>query len=189
MSFLRWAGSKKKLLKRLLPYWQTSGCVRYVEPFAGSAMLFFAAHPQQALLADTNEDLIEMYADVLNLLQSMKIVEENEHRFLKSMSRYDDLKCKRQVVVTDDWYPCIDGNKIDLHLMLLCYPSSHKDYGNYCAKLTAWGGDDTGIEIERICWDLPSALKEYNQLLEIYNDIPDGVSRRWLCEKYGFKPA
>ena len=61
MSFLRWAGSKKKLLKRLLPYWQTSGCVRYVEPFAGSAMLFFAAHPQQALLADTNEDLIEMY--------------------------------------------------------------------------------------------------------------------------------
>ena len=61
MSFLRWAGSKKKLLKRLLPYWQTSECGRYVEPFAGSAMLFFAAHPQQALLADTNEDLIEMY--------------------------------------------------------------------------------------------------------------------------------
>ena len=61
MSFLRWAGSKKKLLKRLLPYWQSSGCGRYVEPFAGSAMLFFAAHPQKALLADTNEDLIEMY--------------------------------------------------------------------------------------------------------------------------------
>ena len=61
MSFLRWAGSKKKLLKRLLPYWQASGCGRYVEPFAGSAMLFFAAQPQQALLADTNEDLIEMY--------------------------------------------------------------------------------------------------------------------------------
>ena len=34
MSFLRWAGSKKKLLKRLLPYWQSSGCGRYVEPFA-----------------------------------------------------------------------------------------------------------------------------------------------------------
>lgn len=61
MSFLRWAGSKKKLLKRLLPYWQTSECERYVEPFAGSAMLFFAAHPQQAFLADTNEDLIDMY--------------------------------------------------------------------------------------------------------------------------------
>ena len=60
-SFLRWAGSKKKLLKRLLPYWQAANCTRYVEPFAGSAMLFFAARPQHALLADTNEDLIEMY--------------------------------------------------------------------------------------------------------------------------------
>ena len=135
------------------------------------------------------QDLIEMYADVLNLLQSMKIVEENERRFDNSLSRYDGLKCNRQVVVTDDWYPCVDGNKVDLHLMLLCCLSSHKDYGNYCAKLTVWGGDDTGIEIERICWDLPSALKEYSQLLEIYNAIPDGVSRRWLCEKYGFKPA
>ncbi len=61
MSFLRWAGSKKKLLNRLLPYWQASGCQRYVEPFAGSAMLYFAAQPRQALLADTNEDLIAMY--------------------------------------------------------------------------------------------------------------------------------
>ncbi len=61
MSFLRWAGSKKKILKSLLPYWQCSGYKRYVEPFAGSAMLFFAVHPGQAILADTNEDLIEMY--------------------------------------------------------------------------------------------------------------------------------
>ena len=61
MSFLRWAGSKKKLLKKFLPYWQASECERYVEPFAGSAMLFFAVHPQQAFLADTNEDLINMY--------------------------------------------------------------------------------------------------------------------------------
>lgn len=60
-SFLRWAGSKKKLLDRLLPYWQASDCTRYVEPFAGSAMLYFAIKPQKSLLADTNEELIAMY--------------------------------------------------------------------------------------------------------------------------------
>lgn len=60
-SFLRWAGSKKKLLPRLLPYWQASGCTRYVEPFAGSAMLYFAVKPRNALLADTNNELIGMY--------------------------------------------------------------------------------------------------------------------------------
>ena len=60
-SFLRWAGSKKKLLPRLLPYWQASGCTRYVEPFAGSAMLYFAIKPRNAVLADTNNELIGMY--------------------------------------------------------------------------------------------------------------------------------
>ena len=60
-SFLRWAGSKKKLLPRLHPYWQASGCTRYVEPFAGSAMLYFAIKPRSAVLADTNKELIDMY--------------------------------------------------------------------------------------------------------------------------------
>lgn len=146
--------------------------------------------PNNGSLETVNrQDLAEMYANVQSLLQSMKTVEENEQKIMLSLSKYDNLERIRQVIVTDDWYPCVDGNKIDLHLVLFCYPSRYRDYGSYCAKLTAWGGDDTGIEIERICWDLPSALKEYHSLLEIYNTIPDGVSRRWLCEKYGFKPA
>lgn len=60
-SFLRWAGSKKKLLPKLLLYWNAARCKRYVEPFAGSAMLYFAAKPTKALLADTNCELVNMY--------------------------------------------------------------------------------------------------------------------------------
>lgn len=153
------------------------------------SMANYAPNDDNDLETVDRQDLIEMYADVQNLLHSMNTVEENERKFGRDLSKYDALERTRQVIVTDDWYPCINGNKTYLHLILFCYPSCYKDYGNYCAKLTAWGGDDTGIEIERICWDLPSALKEYNKLLEIYNDIPNGVSRRWLCEKYGFKPA
>lgn len=63
-SFLRWAGSKKKLLSKLLPYWNAANCKRYVEPFAGSAMLYFSAKPSRALLADTNGELINMYCAV-----------------------------------------------------------------------------------------------------------------------------
>ena len=59
--FLRWAGSKRKLLPRLIPYWEVSGCNRYIEPFAGSAVMYFAVCPQNAVLADTNKDLIDMY--------------------------------------------------------------------------------------------------------------------------------
>jgi len=64
-SFLRWAGSKKKLLIELEGYLPPK-FKRYVEPFAGSACLFFSAKPSSALLADVNADLILTYQSVQN---------------------------------------------------------------------------------------------------------------------------
>lgn len=61
--FLRWAGSKRRLLPRLLPYWGR-GFDRYVEPFAGSASLYFAIQPTRALLGDTNAELIGAYKEI-----------------------------------------------------------------------------------------------------------------------------
>jgi DNA adenine methylase len=58
--FLRWAGSKRKLLSRLAAYWRPT-YRRYVEPFAGCAALFFRIQPKQAVLADLNADLMEVY--------------------------------------------------------------------------------------------------------------------------------
>src|ERR1700744_4804624 len=56
--FLRWAGSKRKLLPKLIPYWGT-GYLRYIEPFTGSGALFFALQPTNAVLIDVNKHLIE----------------------------------------------------------------------------------------------------------------------------------
>lgn len=56
----RWAGSKRKVLPVLASYWRPS-FRRYVEPFAGSAALFFRLQPEKALLGDINEGLIEAY--------------------------------------------------------------------------------------------------------------------------------
>lgn len=54
---LRWAGSKRNLLNELVC--RIPGEIqRYVEPFAGSACLYFAARPGTAMLADFNDDLI-----------------------------------------------------------------------------------------------------------------------------------
>ncbi len=57
-SFLRWAGSKKRLVPKLRAYWD-EGFIRYVEPFAGSASLFFAIGPSRAVLSDINSDLVD----------------------------------------------------------------------------------------------------------------------------------
>jgi len=56
----RWAGSKRKLLPRLLQL-VPSQFKSYIEPFAGSACLYFALLPRTAILGDLNSELIETY--------------------------------------------------------------------------------------------------------------------------------
>ncbi len=57
---LRWAGSKRKLLPTLKTYWNNDFC-RYIEPFAGSACLFFEIIPERAILGDNNYELTLTY--------------------------------------------------------------------------------------------------------------------------------
>ena len=61
--FLRWAGSKRKLLPRLTPYWG-DGYPRYIEPFMGSAALFYATKPSAAVLSDINQELVSTFVAV-----------------------------------------------------------------------------------------------------------------------------
>ena len=56
----RWAGSKRQLVPELASYWNEEGA-RYVEPFAGSACLFFKLQPAVAILGDINRELINTY--------------------------------------------------------------------------------------------------------------------------------
>lgn len=57
---LRWAGSKRKQLWRLRVFWKPKHR-RYIEPFVGSACLFFGIQPSTAILGDNNSSLIEFY--------------------------------------------------------------------------------------------------------------------------------
>ncbi|MBG6080933.1 DNA adenine methylase [Rubrivivax gelatinosus] len=58
---LRWAGSKRKLLRELRetapPHFE-----RYLEPFAGSAVLFFELLPRRGVLGDLNPEVIATYS-------------------------------------------------------------------------------------------------------------------------------
>jgi DNA adenine methylase len=62
-SIIRWAGSKRRLLPQLRaslpPSFHT-----YIEPFAGSACLFFDIAPSRAVLADLNDELITTYREI-----------------------------------------------------------------------------------------------------------------------------
>jgi DNA adenine methylase len=58
---LRWAGSKKRSLSYLLEY-SPHDFNKYIEPFAGSACLFFNLTPNRAVLGDTNPHLMHFYS-------------------------------------------------------------------------------------------------------------------------------
>ncbi|MBN57555.1 DNA adenine methylase [Thalassolituus sp. UBA3500] len=60
---IRWAGSKRKLIPVLVKN-LPAGFTRYVEPFCGSACLFFHIQPKSALLSDFNPELINAYNQV-----------------------------------------------------------------------------------------------------------------------------
>lgn len=60
---LRWAGSKKKLLPKLVERSPRLFC-SYYEPFAGSSILFLALNPARAVIADLNAQLIDTYATI-----------------------------------------------------------------------------------------------------------------------------
>lgn len=64
--FLRLAGSKRSLIPRLLDH-VPKQFRRYVEPFAGSACLFFALAPtrrESAILGDRNGDIVNAFSQV-----------------------------------------------------------------------------------------------------------------------------
>jgi DNA adenine methylase len=74
---LKWAGGKSQLLKQYQPYFPARNAIQtYYEPFAGSAAVFFHLQPFPALLADMNEQLIELYQviqkDVEGVIRALK---------------------------------------------------------------------------------------------------------------------
>ncbi|NSY44337.1 Dam family site-specific DNA-(adenine-N6)-methyltransferase [Agrobacterium tumefaciens] len=78
-SFLRWAGSKRKALKQLSAAY-TSNSLLYVEPFAGSAALFFERSPSRALLGDLNGHLI-------NAMRQVRDKPDDLHSMVSVLSR------------------------------------------------------------------------------------------------------
>jgi DNA adenine methylase len=92
-SFLRWAGSKQKIIPYLKQYW-INNSDRYIEPFMGSAQLFFSLNPNTAILNDINSELIQTYLQVkknpypvYSILKEMK-VSKNEYYRIRAIQTH-----------------------------------------------------------------------------------------------------
>ena len=86
---LKWAGGKTQMLNDLLP--KVPSCYgRYIEPFFGGGALFFALQPENAIIADSNPELINMYRqvanDVDNVISYLKKYENTSEMFYQVRS-------------------------------------------------------------------------------------------------------
>lgn len=83
---VKWAGGKTQLLPELLRL-VPERFNRYIEPFFGGGALFFAINPAKAIIADSNDELINLYqviaTDVEALTHELQSgsYEVNEERF------------------------------------------------------------------------------------------------------------
>jgi DNA adenine methylase len=75
---IRWAGSKKALVPVLKKHWDRNPDARYIEPFCGSACLFFELEPREAVLGDLNWELITTY----------RAIRASSSRIIECMKRF-----------------------------------------------------------------------------------------------------
>lgn len=72
---LKWAGGKRQLLEQIDNY-LPEDFNKYIEPFVGGGALFFYLLPNEAILIDNNEELINCYRVIQNnigeLINSLK---------------------------------------------------------------------------------------------------------------------
>lgn len=77
--FLKWAGGKRWLASSIQEQ-MGSFSGRYIEPFLGSAAVFFHLRPKAALLNDANSELIETYKAIKSDHQSVVDLLSYHHR-------------------------------------------------------------------------------------------------------------
>lgn len=94
--FLKWAGSKYKIIDRILD--KLPAGKHLIEPFAGSGAVFLNADFNEFLIADTNADLINLYKqiqkhgnDFISYASTLFIAENNtEEMFYKFRTEFNN---------------------------------------------------------------------------------------------------
>ena len=83
---IKWPGGKRALLNKLFKF-IPANFQTYYEPFFGGGAFFFGLQPEQAVLSDTNGDLIECYSVVREspdkLVQILKSYQNSEDFYYK----------------------------------------------------------------------------------------------------------
>lgn len=104
---LKWTGGKRWLAPHLVEIISRASFERYFETFCGGAALFFQLAPKQAILSDTNKDLINCYKQirddpeaVIAALRRHKNTERDYYVIRNMRARCDSTRAARVIYLT-----------------------------------------------------------------------------------------
>ena len=165
---LKWAGGKTQMLGDLLPKVPKS-YGRYIEPFFGGGAMFFALQPENAIIADSNPELINMYRQVA----------ENVDEVISCLKKYENSSEMFYAVREQDWM-CLSKSEAAARTIFLnrtCFNGLYRvnkqgkfnvPYGKYTNPRIC---DEEGLKVasealkkaEILCGDYLLVLDHYAQ--------------------------
>jgi DNA adenine methylase len=191
--FLRWAGSKRKQVSRLRQFWRDDH-VRYVEPFAGSACLFFAIQPSIALLADKNAQLIEVYQiicekpekvydGVVSLPRTQQIYYAQRSRDPKNLRPVE--RVIRFIYLNRN---CFNGIYRTNRQGFFNVPFATSGAGDFVSREEFIAAAQALTHAVLRAWDFGTTLRYVRKGDFVYLDPPYAVASRRVFKEYGARP-
>jgi DNA adenine methylase len=188
--FLRWAGSKKKQLPTLSRFWN-SDFTRYVEPFMGSACLFFEIQPKKAIITDLNHDLIRTFEAVRDHPQA---VWNRISKIPLGKESYYNIRKKRLVDMNS-----VDAAASFIFLNRFCFNGLYRTndagifnvpYGSTGTGVIPTAGALRAVSKALLtctikCTDFEKTLKLTERGDFVYLDPPYAVANRRVFRQYG----
>ena len=172
---LKWAGGKTQMLGELLPK-VPSSYGRYIEPFFGGGALFFALQPENAVIADSNPELINMYRQVADHVDDV----------ISYLEKYQNTSEMFYSVRSLDWetLPKAEAAARTIYLNRTCYNGLYRvnkkgqfnvPYGKYknpkiCDTEALHAASQALRKADIVCGDYFLVLEHYAQPLvhELY---------------------
>ena len=165
---LKWAGGKTQMLGDLLPKVPKS-YGRYIEPFFGGGAMFFALQPENAIIADSNPELINMYRQVA----------ENGDEVISCLKKYENTSEMFYAVREQDWMclPKAEAAARTIFLNRTCFNGLYRvnkqgkfnvPYGKYanpriCDEEGLKAASEALKKAEILCGDYLLVLDHYAQ--------------------------
>ena len=165
---LKWAGGKTQMLSDLLPK-VPSSYGRYIEPFFGGGAMFFALQPKNAIIADSNPELINMYREVA----------ANVEKVIQHLKKYENTSEMFYAVREQEWtqLPQAEAAARTIFLNRTCFNGLYRvnkqgkfnvPYGKYtnpkiCDDDGLKAASETLKKAEILCGDYLLVLEHYAQ--------------------------